>query len=118
MNENTLTSTVVTIVVTFVASGGFWNYVILRRKANTATTKLLMGLAYDRIMHLGLKYIEAGKITKDEYEDYRKYFYEPYKELGGNGTADRIMESIIALPIHSHDHIVHLKQERLNDGSE
>lgn len=62
-----------------------------------------MGLAYDKITYLGLKYIERGWISKDEYEDFRKYFYDPYTEFGGNGMADRIMSEISKLPLQRRD---------------
>lgn len=61
----------------------------------------MMGLAYIELMTLGANYINRGSITRDEYEDYRKYFYDPYKELGGNGVAERIMEAVQQLPITS-----------------
>ena len=61
-----------------------------------------MGLAYDRLMYLGMKYIERGYITSDEYDDFQKYLYLPYKELGGNGTAERIMSELTNLPIKKH----------------
>lgn len=60
-----------------------------------------MGLAYDKITHLGMKYIERGWISKDEYEDFRKYFYEPYKDFGGNGVGDKVMQEINTLPFKS-----------------
>jgi hypothetical protein len=50
-------------------------------------------------MTLGANYIQRGSVSRDEYEDYRKYFYDPYKELGGNGVAERIMQAVEQLPI-------------------
>ena len=100
----------VAIATTLIASSGFWTYLLSKKNTNSATTRLLMGLAYDRITHLGMNYIERGYISKDEYEDFRKYFYEPYKELGGNGTADRIMTAVSELPIHTSNFRVQLKR--------
>jgi hypothetical protein len=60
-----------------------------------------MGLAYHNIVDLGMLYINRGSITKDEYEDFRKYFYEPYIALGGNGVAERIMEDVKNLPFNA-----------------
>lgn len=91
----------VAIIVTFAASSGFWSYLSSRRERKSATTRLLMGLAYDKLVFLGMKMIERGHLSKDEYEDYRRYLYEPYKELGGNGVSDRIMEEISKLPLRS-----------------
>jgi hypothetical protein len=53
-----------------------------------------MGLAYDKIATIGMAYIERGWVSKDEYEEYLKYLVEPYKELGGNGVADRISREV------------------------
>lgn len=48
---------------------------------------------------LGMTYIERGWITKDEYENLSDYLYEPYKALGGNGSAKRVMEGVNRLKI-------------------
>lgn len=50
--------------------------------------QLLVGLAHDRIVYLGMKYIERGYITRDEYENLNDYLYVPYAAAGGNGSAD------------------------------
>lgn len=81
------------------ASSGFWAYVVRKSDRKSAATKLMMGLAYIELMTLGQNYVNRGSITRDEYEDYRKYFYDPYKELGGNGVAERMMSEVQALPL-------------------
>ena len=70
-----------------------------RSKADEAQRKMLVGLAHDRIIHLGMVYIERGCITQDEYENLQVYLYEPYEEMGGNGSARRVMEEVRKLPI-------------------
>ena len=40
----------------------------------------------------------------DEYDNLKNYLYEPYKKLGGNGTAERVMDEIDKLPITPNDH--------------
>lgn len=91
----------ITSLVTLCASSGFWAYVMHKDRARTAMTRLLMGMAYGTITTLGISYIERGWITKDEYEELRKYFFEPYKTLGGNGVAERIMSEVSKLPFRS-----------------
>ena len=59
----------------------------------------LRGLGHDRITYLGQKYIEKGYITRDEYENLHDYLYLPYADLGGNGTAKKIMEEVDKLPM-------------------
>lgn len=61
---------------------------------------MLVGLAHDRIITLGMDYISRGYITHDEYENLYKYLYQPYKELGGNGSAERIIMEVNKLPIY------------------
>ena len=89
----------ITAVCSIAASTGFWAYLQKKFDCNTATHAMLIGLAHDRIMYLGMHYIERGYITSDEYENLNNYLYEPYKKLGGNGSADRIMNEIKTLPI-------------------
>lgn len=91
-----------TSVVSILASSGFWAFVQHKDVTRQATTRLLMGLAYDQLTRLGIKYLERGWITKDEFEEYQKYFFEPYHALGGNGVAARIMAEVAQLPLRSH----------------
>lgn len=93
---------VVSSVVTVIASSGFWTYILARITKRGAKDRLLLGLAYDKIVQRGMDYIERGWISKDEYEDFCNYLYQPYIDHGGNGIATRIMDGIKALPIRSH----------------
>ena len=36
---------------------------------------------------------------ESEYDNLYNYLYKPYKSLGGNGSAERIMEEVKKLPI-------------------
>ena len=96
-----IASTVLTIVCAVIASNGFWTWWMRRQDKNSATNKLLIGLAHDRIMTLGMQYIHQGSVTADEYENFRTYLYEPYRDAGGNGSANKIMAEIDRLPICS-----------------
>ena len=84
---------------TILASSGFWLYMIKRMESRDVFRKLLIGLAHDRIIYLGMNYVERGTITQDEYENLCQFLYEPYKEIGGNGTVKRLMTEIDKLPI-------------------
>lgn len=92
-----------TIVLAVFASTGLWTfltYLIQRRdKKVSAEGKMLRGLAHDRICYLGEEYIKRGAVSKDEFENLHDYLYIPYKELGGNGTAEKIVEDVKKLPI-------------------
>jgi hypothetical protein len=60
---------------------------------------MILGLGHDKILSLGKEYIARGWITADEYENLHDYLYIPYKNMGGNGSAERIMEEVKKLPI-------------------
>lgn len=91
---------VVTIVCAVIASSGFWAYIQKRNENKDAKSRMLLGLAHDRIIFLGMTYIERGWITQDEYENLHEYLYKPYEEMGGNGSAKRVMTEVNRLPIH------------------
>ncbi len=93
--------TAVTVLVTLLGSAGFWGYLEARRSKKSANTRLLVGIAHDRIVFLGMKYVERGYITRDEYENLNDYLFEPYSEAGGNGSAKRVMEEVRKLPLHN-----------------
>lgn len=90
---------ITTIVCSVLASSGLWALIMKRMESKDAKTELLIGMAHDRIMFLGMSYIERGYITKDEYENLYEYLYNPYKKAGGNGSAEHIMKQIDKLPI-------------------
>jgi len=101
-----------TVVTSVGASSGFWAYFQKKDNQRNATIQLLLGLAHDRITFLGMKYIERGWITKDEYEDYIKYLYAPYSHFGGNGLAERVMNEVAKLPFRSVNPIVQIVEEK------
>ena len=45
-----------TVLVAIIGSTGLWNFISTRREKRDAKTKLLIGLAHDRIVYLGMKY--------------------------------------------------------------
>ena len=93
------TQVAVPLIVALLTSSGLWALVSKRVDKNNAERKMLVGLAHDRIIHLGMVYIERGYVTQDEYENLQVYLYEPYEEMGGNGSARRVMEEVRKLPI-------------------
>ena len=89
-----------TIFSSVLASSGLWAYVTKRLEKKDVKTEMLIGLGHDRIMYLGMAYIERGYITSDEYENLYEYLYKPYEKMGGNGSAKRVMNEVNKLPIH------------------
>lgn len=100
ISESTL---IVSIVGAVFASTGFWAFLtaIIQRKdkKQSAEAQMLKGLGHDRICYIGSRYIQQGYITKEDYENLHDYLYAPYKKLGGNGTAEKIMKEIDKLPM-------------------
>lgn len=97
----------VTVLCSVLASSGLWAFLqkreerkVAENKQNSVESQMLVGLAHDRIIYLGMAYIERGYITQDEYENLYEYLYKPYEKLGGNGSARRIMTEVNKLPIH------------------
>lgn len=88
-----------TIVCSVLASSGLWTIILKKMDSKDIKTQMLIGLGHDRIVHLGMTYIARGWITDDEYENLYDYLYVPYKELGGNGSAQRVMEDVQKLEI-------------------
>lgn len=84
---------VVTIVCSVIASSGFWAFVNKRSDSRDVKTEMLVGLAHDRIVYLGMTYIDRGHITQDEYE-----------KMGGNGSAKRIMNEVNKLPLRKSEY--------------
>ena len=106
---------IVSVLTAVLASGGLWNFLSkkqeirfeeLERKRkeeaeaeakNDVKTKLLVGLAHDRLIYLTNKYLEEGWINSDDYENLT-YMYIPYIQGGGNGSVKRNMEKVEKLP--------------------
>lgn len=90
-----------TVFTSMVASSGLWTYLMKRADKKDLKTQMLIGLGHDRIIQSGMYYIERGWITQDEYENLHDYLYVPYRALGGNGSAERVMKEVDKLEIRS-----------------
>ena len=77
---------VVPLAVAVLTSSGLWALVSNRADKNDAERKMLVGLAHDRITHLGMAYLTRGYITQDEYENLNDYLYQPYEKMGGSAS--------------------------------
>lgn len=92
---------VITVVCSVMASSGLWALIQHLISRNDHSSKLLLGLAHDRIMWLGKGYLKRGYITVEEYENLVTYLYEPYIDRGGNGSVKMIMNQVMKLDIHA-----------------
>ena len=105
MNEDLM----IAIIAAVFGSTGFWALLTAiwnaHNKKVSTEWKMLRGLAHDRICELGEKYIKQGYVTKDEYENMHDYLFIPYKEMGGNGTAEKIMNDVNRLPMRNKEEL-------------
>lgn len=93
-----LTIAIIGIIGAIFGGQGFWTWIISRGKMKSSEAKLLMGIAYSKIIQQCNYYIARGWIEADEYHELHNYLYKPYKDMGGNGTAERLMEIVKGLP--------------------
>ena len=98
MSQHTL-EMVITVVISVLGSSGLWAFLQKRAEAKDAKTQMILGLGHDRIIFLCEQYIKKEYLTHDEYENLYEYLYKPYKAMGGNGTAERLMEEVKKLPV-------------------
>ncbi len=116
-----MTDIILTVILAVIGSSGLWAFLqfLLTRKRMKKenlvarmeqhekqlemVTKMSLGALYDRAKFLGEQYIKRQTITTDEYEDYKKYIYEPYHAAGGDGTIDRIMKEIEQIPLSTEE---------------
>lgn len=92
----------VTVVCSVLASSGLWALIQAKLDKNSAEKEMLLGLGHDRILALGMEYVDRGWITKEEYDNIYTYLYKPYEKLGGNGTAARIIDEVKHLPVKAY----------------
>lgn len=99
MESQFLLENAVTVIVATLSAGGLWSYLGKRPKKKTDETQILLGLAQDRIVTLGKKYIKRGWIDYDEYHQFVTYLYLPYRNLGGNGMGEKVFKDVTNLPM-------------------
>lgn len=92
-----MSTTLITILVTVFASSGFWTLILAvytnRHQKHDAKTEMLLGLGHDRIFELCEGILKRGELTQAEYDNLL-HLYKPYKKLGGNGTAEKLMKEV------------------------
>ncbi len=95
---------IITVFGAVMASSGFWAFIQKRRESKDVKTRLLVGLARCQIISLCAHYINKGWISEDEYEDLND-LYIPYREAGGNGSAEHAMNEVKKLPLKTRSQI-------------
>lgn len=95
------TAEILTMFGVIFGSQGFWILIQRLTDKRSGGARLIQGLAHEALVSKGMTFIDRGYITRDEFEDYVKYLYEPYSKLGGNGLVEKIYNEIMRLPIKS-----------------
>lgn len=99
-----ITIAIIGIIGAIFGGQGFWTWLMNRRNGKSNEARLLMGIAYSKIIDQCNKYIKRGWIDADEYHELHHYLYKPYKDMGGNGTAERLMGIVKGLPAEGGNH--------------
>ena len=94
---------ILTIFTSILASSGLWAFLTSRFDRHDSEKDILVGIGHIEIVFFGMKYIERGWITQDEYDTLWS-LYKPYLKLGGNGSGTKIMKEIDKLPIKRESH--------------
>ena len=81
------------------ASAGFWTFITRMLDKKSANARATLGICYLGVKMSCKMLLAKGWATADEVEDIEKYIYEPYKAMGGNGSAERLMQKVRELPI-------------------
>ena len=98
-----MSNLVIPIFCAIFSSVGFWTFVNNiyqdHREKESAERKALLGLLHEKLCDKVAEYQARGEITQQEYRDLHKFIYDPYKELGGNGTGDKMMKAVEDIPV-------------------
>lgn len=101
IEESLLVQTLVTITVALIGSSGVWGIFTMLVQKRNSTTRLLLKVAQHVLIMESHRLLEQGYMTSDEYKNITRGLYEPYKLLGGNGLAEKMLNDIAKLPIRS-----------------
>ena len=93
------TELIIAIIAAIFGSTGFWSWLQNRGRKKSAETRLLMGIAYSKIIDRCTEYINRGYVNTDEYHELEHYLFQPYKEMGGNGTAEKLFNDVSKLAV-------------------
>ena len=107
---------VITLLVGIFGSTGVWTYLSSKREKNSEIYKkideiethvneyienmrsMVMGQTYVNIVRTCEYWIQRGWVEQDDIRDLEHYLYDPYREWGGNGTAERLFTQVCSLP--------------------
>ena len=94
---------IVTLLVGIFGSTGFWMLIQKRMDSKSMERQMILSVTYLGVKMSSMAILERGYVDPEEIEDLEKYLYEPYRAMGGNGTAELLMEKVKALPTKKGD---------------
>ena len=97
---------IVVAIIAIFASTGFWQFIMMlwqsKKKNQSALERAVIAMLHDKLYERAERYISRGGITVQELDNL-KYIYEPYAEMGGNGTGKTLYNHCVNLPIISEE---------------
>lgn len=102
----------ITAAASILSSTGVWTYLQSRNNRNGAEIRLLKGVSHTLLIRQCMVYVRRGAISNAEFIELSRMLYEPYKDVGGNGSAERAFDMIRNLPISNSSMLDDLEQER------
>lgn len=72
---------------------------IITKTEFDAVVKGVRGLLYGELERRCTEYLQEGAITAAELNDLRKYYYEPYSALDGDGTIESLFRRVEELKL-------------------
>jgi len=116
--SDSLAQILVIAIPALFASQGLWSIILykIQRKSEKEDlrTKADLVILHDLIYRYCEKAILKGWTTFDEFDNLTS-LYEVYREIGGNGTAQKLFEEYCQLPKHSgvlKEQDVHFKEKK------
>jgi hypothetical protein len=90
------------VIIAVLGSGGLWTLIqaLINYKINkdSMEKQALKSLLRDAIFRRCEKALSNGEVSIEELENING-LYQPYKELGGNGTAKKLIEDVNDLEV-------------------
>lgn len=88
-------------MIVALAGSGVWTVILelikIKNDKCTVEKKMLLGLGHDVLFQRLSYYIERGYIDVTEMENI-EHLYQPYIQMGGNGTIKVLYEQVMDLP--------------------
>lgn len=104
IDEPLIVQTLVTIAVALIGSSGVWGVFTMIIQKRNVSTLLLIRIAQHLLVTEAYRLLEQGYMSTDEYKNITKGLYEPYKLLGGNGLAEKLINDVSKLPMRSRNY--------------